>query len=118
MSWLKERDSNTPFFHRSTMVRRARNLIVEIKTKTGQQITGRESISNSILDYFKYRWTVESIDGWEGDLSCIPQVIFDSINLELCRPISEEEIEGVVKAMPREKASGPDGIPAKFYINC
>jgi len=50
------------------MVRRARNLIVEIKTKTGQQITGRESISNSILDYFKYRWTVDSIDGWEGDL--------------------------------------------------
>ena len=70
------------------------------------------------FNFFKNRWTIATTDRWEGDLSCIPQVIFDSINLELCKPISEEEIEGVVKAMPREKASGPDGIPAKFYINC
>ena len=81
MSWLKEGDSNTPFFQRSMMVRWARNLIVKIKTETGKQITGRESISNSILDYFKHRWTVESADDWEGDLLCIPQVISEFINL-------------------------------------
>ena len=61
---------------------------------------------------------MESADGWEGDLLCIPQVVSEFINLELCRPVSEEEIEGVVKSMPRDKAPGPDGIPVEFYINC
>jgi len=38
--------------------------------------------------------------------------------LELCWPVSEEEIKGVVKSMPRDKAPDPDGIPVEFYINC
>lgn len=68
---MKAGDSNTAFFHRSTVVERARNLISEIKNNDGQIVKGREAISDVLLDYFKKRWMGVEERVWEGDLSCI-----------------------------------------------
>lgn len=42
VQWLRSGDSNTQFFHRSTMIRRKKNLISEIRDKNGVTITSRE----------------------------------------------------------------------------
>ena len=34
------------------------------------------------------------------------------------RPFTEEEVEGVIKLMPQDKASGPDGFTGRFYATC
>jgi len=109
---------NTSFFHRSTVVRRARNLIIELKNGRGKTVKGREAISALLFHYFKERWNVDNSVSWHGDLSCITEEISAEQNDTICREVTEEEIVSVIKAMPLDKAPGPDGIPAEFYIKC
>ena len=42
--WLKEGDRNSRFFHLTTLIRRRRNFISDIKQEDGSWISGREAI--------------------------------------------------------------------------
>ena len=118
INWLKEGDNNTRFFHRSTAARHSHNLINELTNDQGESITGREAISELLLDYFKKRWLNSTTHIWDGDLSCLHSVIPASPNEEICRPVMDEEIEGVVMSLQSDKAEGHDGIPSEFYKKC
>ena len=100
------------------VIQRARNLITEIKNEEGVIVNGREAITDLPVDYFRKRWAFEYYEDMEVDLSCVPHVLSEADNLDLCRPITEEEIEDVVMSMPRDKAPSPDGIPVEFYMKC
>ena len=51
--WVKEGDRNTRYFHLSTIIRRRRNFISEIKLDDGSRINSREEIQNYFIDNFK-----------------------------------------------------------------
>ena len=48
-------------------------------------------------------------------LDCIPQLVSNSMNRDLLRPIMLEELEKVVFGMKKGKALGPDGFPIEFF---
>jgi len=69
VSWLNAGDSNTWYFYRSMVVRRAHNLITELHNE-GVVVRGREAISELVLDYFKDRWGMNQMEfGWGSFLS-------------------------------------------------
>ena len=51
--WTKEGDRNTRFFHLSTLLRRRRNRINEIKLEDGSWINTKEEIQNYFNENFK-----------------------------------------------------------------
>ena len=51
--WVKEGDRNTKFFHLSTIIRRRKNCISEIKLDDGSWINSRVEIQNYFIDNFK-----------------------------------------------------------------
>jgi len=57
-------------------------------------------------------------EAWFGDLSCVDLILSVTQNEQLCRHVTEEEIETVIKELPLDKALGPDRIPVEFYKKC
>ena len=83
--WVKEGDRNTRYFHLSTIIRRRRNFISEIKLDDGSWINSREEIQNYFIDNFKalYQTSFPSIP---DDLSnLIKPCVSDQENESLCR---------------------------------
>ena len=53
LNWVAYGDSNTSFFHVSTLVKRHRNKIWSLKNSIREWITNEEGIKNFILSSFK-----------------------------------------------------------------
>lgn len=51
----------------------------------------------------------------EAILDAIPTKVNQNINVELCKPYTDEEIKDALFQMGLTKALGPDGFPALFY---
>uniref|UniRef100_A0A2N9G4J9 Reverse transcriptase zinc-binding domain-containing protein n=1 Tax=Fagus sylvatica TaxID=28930 RepID=A0A2N9G4J9_FAGSY len=113
--WLKEGDQNSRFFHLSTIIRRRRNYINEIKANDGSWLNSRKDIG----DYF----TAKFIDLYQSQHPQFPPnledlieaCISDAENEALCSVLSEYEIKRAVFEMNPLKAPGPDGLPGLFY---
>ena len=113
--WLKEGDRNSRFFHLSTLIRRRRNRISEIKLDDGSWINNRVDIQDCFRGSFNslYQSSNPQIPGELENL--FNPCISDEENDELCRIPSRDEIKKVVFGMKSLKARGPDGFPALFY---
>jgi len=59
---------------------------------------------------------MEDLDPQAYPLSEVPELITVEENELLSRPISDTEIKKVVFSMHPDKAPGPDGYTARFYI--
>ena len=113
--WIKEGDRNTKFFHLSTLVRRRRNLITEIREENGLRLMNRKDIG----EYFSSKFSKvfhsscpnvpPNLDG------LIEPCIFAQENNMLIIVPSAEDIKRVVFEMHPVKAPRPDGMPGLFY---
>jgi hypothetical protein len=111
---LKHGDRNSKFFHLSTIVRRRRNNISEIKLEDGSRLLERKEIENYFMEKFKDLYSSENPHVPEELARLFRKEISDEENVELCRVPTNEEIRKVVWEMHPLKAPGPDGLPALF----
>lgn len=115
MLWLREGDATTGFFFQHANHRRRRNVIMGLWVD-GDILTGQEEIAGAVDSYFQrilgeapardFRLNLEALQ--------LPHLTLDHLEI----PFTEEEVFKAVKAMPLDKAPGPDGFTTRFYACC
>jgi hypothetical protein len=116
VTWLKEGDKNTKFFHRLANSNRRYNSISTLLIN-GDMSTDQDAIADHIIQFYTNLYTEESdwrptLDGLEFSMITAKEALW------LERPFDEEEVGGVIKLFNGDKAPGPNGFPMAFFQNC
>ena len=120
MLWLQAGDKNTSFFHKQAQARKNHNSISEIQMND-QVIKDFVGIKEAAHSFYKNLYSAPDLDPVDPNtypLSEIPSMINDDDNTMLNNPVSIWEIKKSLFKMDPDKAPGPDGFSARFYIAC
>jgi hypothetical protein len=118
ISWLKEGERNTKFFHRTTIARRSHNKILKIRDQDRIERESHQDIENTLVNHFQGIAKEPNRDrsaAIQRITQHIPKLVTEDQNVILCKPIAEKEINQVVREMPNGKAPGPDGFTVEFF---
>ncbi|XP_061350333.1 uncharacterized protein LOC133295506 [Gastrolobium bilobum] len=113
--WIEDGDRNTRFYHTTTIIRRARNKILELKKEEGHWVKEEDSLNMIIHDFFTNLFKEEDhYRPWEITNTSWPALEETELTA-LKDPISELNIKEAFFSMNALKAPGPDGFPAFFF---
>jgi exonuclease III len=121
VQWLKEGEKNTKFFHRAMMHRRHINKINHLEDSQGNLTRDHTKIEEELLRYYQDLLTEPQQDRTAAIRRVtehIPALVTPEQNAALTRPITQEEVDQVVKEMAAGKAPGPDGFTVDFFHHC
>ena len=115
ITWLKEGDSNSKYFHRVVKGRINRNRIETIMNKDGKWIEGEE-MGNEFVNYFKDFLGKETSC---SEINHAEDLFVKKLDLlhstEMVKDVSNEEIKSALFDIEDDKSPGPDGFSAKFF---
>ena len=112
---LKDGDANTKYFHMKINARRRKNFILRIKSGPGW-LTKHEDMEHASHSHFT--------SAMRKGPRRLRDFNWSNINFPLCdlsslaNDLTEEEVHNAVKALPSDKAPGPDGFTGLFFKAC
>ncbi|XP_030477964.1 uncharacterized protein LOC115695005 [Cannabis sativa] len=114
-NWLRFGDSNSKFFHASTIIRSRRNHIGGVLDDSGEWLKQRKEIRDYFLEHFRDLYGSENpeIDP-ELDSLFVDKVTVEE-NDSITRIPEESEIKEVVFKLHPLKSPGPDGYSGIFF---
>ncbi|CAN0905945.1 hypothetical protein LINGRAHAP2_LOCUS23943 [Linum grandiflorum] len=115
VNWLSLGDENTKFFHSSTIQRSVRNRITSIRMADDSLTCNKGIIKEQARTFFRTLFAARNQLDCQELLQTIPNIVSDEDNVDLCRPITIEEIKLAVFGMGGGKAPGPDGYSGNFF---
>ncbi|XP_027171528.1 uncharacterized protein LOC113771107 [Coffea eugenioides] len=115
ISWLREGDKNTKYFHTYVKGRRVNNRIRNLQRENGSWTENEEEVVTEMSEFFKELFN----SGGRSDMSEILEGISHSITQEmndkLTKAVEKEEIHDALFSMHPEKAPGQDGMSPLFF---
>ncbi|KAA3454318.1 putative Transposon TX1 [Gossypium australe] len=116
MTWLKDGNSNTTFFHRAVKIRVKRKIVHGMKIGNSWYCEPKElkeKMFNFFINHFSY-----PLRKWKMDMVLKFNRLNEAEALKLEVPFSMEEIKEAVWSCDKNKASGPDGFSQWFFRKC
>jgi hypothetical protein len=115
ISYLREGDANTKFFHLRVNARKRKNHILRLKHNNGWATT-HEDKDKLIFEHFSQTLGRPSPRQLDFNWAALNPTTHHLEDLGL--PFSELEIKEAVDDMPADKAPGPDGFSIAFVRSC
>ncbi|XP_050238375.1 uncharacterized protein LOC126687864 [Mercurialis annua] len=97
--------------------RRKRNTIAKLQDEVGQWQSKADDIEQIICRYYKELFRTTDPPICSRTLEAIDSVISSDEVEMLSAPFDADEVKYALKQMHRNKAPGPDGMSAMFFIN-
>lgn len=115
ISWLKNGDRNTGFFHAVTRQRRMLNSFSVIEKEDGSEVFKEPEIASVISGYFSEMFKSSGHTDFSDLQNILTPRVTPEMNATLTSIPSDSEIMEAVYSINGGKAPGPDGFSAKFY---
>ena len=98
--------------------KREKNQINKIRNEKGEVTTDNAEIQRIIRDYYEQIYG-NKMDNLEEMDRFLEKFYFPGLNQEeieiMNNPVTSTEIEAVIKNLPKNKSTGPDGFTGEFY---
>lgn len=115
VSWLKDGNRNTAFFHATVKARRSRNTMLLIQSD-GSSTSNPKDIGCAAVDYFSNLFNGYTPPPTTEDLQIITRSITESTADRLTTLPSEEEVHDIITNMNQDSSPGADGFSVPFYV--
>jgi hypothetical protein len=115
VTWLKEGDRNTRYFHKKATWRQKKNCVNKLKGTNGMWVEDHEEIAKMTTEFFKELYTKDNTVNPSLILDKIHATVSQDMNEQLCKEFTETEISDALFQIGPLKAPGKDGLPACFY---
>lgn len=109
-------DATTKFFHANATVIHRGNLINQLQDQDGINLTSHKYKEHLLWQDFKERLGKGEFTRFGIDLSTVLERRNDLGFLE--EPITNNEIDAVIKSLPNDKSPRPDGFSNEFLKSC
>jgi len=109
------RDRDTGFFHAATKNRITRNTLTSIQDVNGMDVHGNRNIATEAIRYFTELFSTNSPTTISKALRNIHPVVTPTMNDQLLKDVSEDEIRDALFSIGGSRAPGPDGFNAVYY---
>jgi hypothetical protein len=112
---VKWGDENTKFFHARATEMYRHNTISQIIDDDGRVVTEHFEKVALFWNEFKSRMGVSVSPQMQFDLD----TLFDPVDLQsLVDPVSNDEMDNIIRSLTNDKAPGPDGFNGHFFKRC
>ncbi|XP_075076322.1 uncharacterized protein LOC142162982 [Nicotiana tabacum] len=118
MTWFKEGDRNTKFFHAQVRGRRKRLQLNRIQNSGGTWIEEEQEIAEEAIKFYEEQFTEAATPSSFDIIEHVPNLINTEQNAELIKQPTKEEVKVEVLGLNGDSAGGPDGMTGKFYHSC
>ena len=96
VTWPKEGDMNTKFFHLRANQRKKRNKIRKLKKEDGSFTEVEEEMANLSTTFYRDLYTSEGTEDMDQLLDSVPVKVTGAMNDDLLKPFSPDEVKSAL----------------------
>jgi hypothetical protein len=118
-NWLRYGDTYSKAFFDFHRIGKKKALLRELETEYGT-ITGQHDLTHYITDYYTRLYTSDAfapstVEAQEQCWHNVSTKVMGDINSNLIRNLTLTEIRDAIRALPKGKAPGHNGVPMEFF---